>query len=235
MGNWDAVIATAEKGGNMAESVRLLTRARAEYALRGASGGGPKSASDALRAAALEKNLPGAIQAADGFGAQTAVSDALVELSGDPSAAGSTFRLARERFAASGDHARMKLAFDRAKKAAPEELVVRDYARYTAMIEDADATPDVEGATRDAEAAPSDPLVRVTESLALLRAGQPKEALDAFADITVFYDRLPPGPQAVICAVLAANGQTEFTRALVQSVDLSKLLPGERALIESLR
>lgn len=235
MGNWDAVIATAEEGGNMAESVRLLTRARAEYALRSASGSGPKSASDALRAAALEKTLPGAIQAADGFGAETAVSDALVELSGDPSAAASAFRLARERFAASGDHARMELAFDRAKKAAPEELVVRDYGRYIAMIEDAEATPDVEGAKRDAEAAPSDPLVRVTESLALLRAGQPKEALDAFEDITVFYDRLPSGPQAVICAVLAANGQTEFTRALVKSVDVSKLMPGEKILIEGLR
>ncbi len=235
MGNWDAVIATAEEGGNMAESVRLLTRARAEYALRSASGSGPKSVSDALRAAALEKTLPGAIQAADGFGAETAVSDALVELSGDPSAAASAFRLARERFAASGDHARMKLAFDRAKKAAPEKLVVRDYARYIAMIEDAEATPDVEGAKRDAEAAPSDPLVRVTESLALLRAGQPKEALDAFDDITVFYDRLPSGPQAVICAVLAANEQTEFTRALVESVDVSKLMPGEKMLIEGLR
>jgi|688.fasta_scaffold75787_3 tetratricopeptide (TPR) repeat protein len=235
MGNWDAVIATAEEGGNMAESVRLLTRARAEYALRGASGSGPKSTGDALRAAALEKNLPGAIQSADGFGAQIAVSDTLVELSGDSSVAAAAFRLARERFASSGDHARLKLAFERAKKAAPEELVVRDYARYTAMIEDAEASPDVEGAARDAESAPSDPLVRVTESLALLRAGQPKEALDAFEDITVFYDRLPDGPQAVICAVLAANGQTEFTRALVSSVDLSKLTPGEKTLIEGIR
>ncbi len=129
----------------------------------------------------------------------------------------------------------MKLAYDRAKKAAPEELVVRDYGRYIAMIENAEASPDLEGATRDAESAPSDPLVRVTESLALLRAGQPKEALDAFEDITVFYDRLPDGPQAVICAVLAANGQTEFTRALVSSVDLSKLMPGEKALIEGIR
>ena len=235
MGNWDAVIATADEGGNMAESVRLLTRARAEYALRGASGGGPKSTGDALRAAALEKTLPGAIQAADGFGAQIAVSDTLVELSGDPSAAGAAFRLARERFAASGDHARMKSAFDRAKKAAPEELVVRDYGRYIAMIEDAEASPDLEGAMRDAESAPSDPLVRVTESLALLRAGQTKEALESFDDITVFYDRLPSGPQAVICAVLAANGQTEFTRALVKSVDVSKLMPGEKILIEGLR
>ena len=235
LGNWDAVVATAEEGGNTAESVRLLTRARAEYALRGASGSGPQVTADALRAAAMERSLPAAIQAADGFGAQAAVSDALVDLSGDSSVADTAFRLARERFSSSGDRARMQQAFDRAKKAAPEELAVRDYARYTTLIENPTTEPDVDGASRDAQAAPSDSFARVTEALALLRAGRPKEALDAFEDITVFYDRLPAGPQAVICAVLAANGADSATKAMVKAIDISKLSPGEKELIQGLR
>ena len=235
LGNWDAVVATTDKGGNVAESVRLLTRARAEYALRGPTGGGPKSTGDALRAAARERTLPGAVQSADGFGAQTVVSDMLVELSADPSAAPVAFRLARERFTASGDHARMRLAFDRAQTAAPEEIAVRDYSRYMGMIEDARAQPDLEGATRDAEAAPADTFARATKSLALLRVGQPRQALDALKGITIFYDRLPPGTQAVICAVLAANGQDGSIGKMAGAIDVSKLLPGERTLIEGLR
>ncbi|MGA0176195.1 MAG: hypothetical protein ACO3L2_05665 [Chthoniobacterales bacterium] len=234
LGKWEAVIATADEGGNVAESVRLLTRARAEYALRGASGGGPNSTSDALRAAASEGNLAGAVQAADAFGAHDAVSDTLVELSGDPSFAASAFPKARERFASEGDHARLQSAFERAKAAAPEAVAVRAYARYRALTENPEAKPDVAGGSRDVETAPADPFVRVTQSLALLRAGQPQAALDAFSDITVFYDRLPDGLQAVICAVLAANGEEEFTRALFPSVDVSKLTPGERDLIEGL-
>ncbi len=234
LGKWEAVIATADEGGNVAESVRLLTRARAEYALRGASGGGPNSTSDALRAAASEGNLAGAVQAADAFGAHDAVSDILVELSGDPSFAASAFPKARERFASEGDHARLQSAFERAKAAAPEAVAVRAYARYRALTENPEAKPDVAGGSRDVETAPADPFVRVTQSLALLRAGQPQAALDAFSDITVFYDRLPDGLQAVICAVLAANGEEEFTRALFPSVDVSKLTPGERDLIEGL-
>ncbi|MBJ7259056.1 MAG: hypothetical protein JHD33_05895 [Chthoniobacterales bacterium] len=234
-GNWDAVIATSETGGNLPESLRLMTRARAEYALRAAALSGAKSVSAALRAAAKEQSLPGAIQMADTFGAQTAVSDTLVELSGDSAAAASVFRLARERFAAAGDQTRLQVAFGRAKQTVPGDPAVRDYGRYSAMIADADAKPDVEGATRDAEAAPADALARVTLALALLRTGQPKEALATFEDITMFYDRLPPGSQAVICAVVAANGDSEVSRSMAKAIDVSKLAPGEKALLGNLR
>jgi hypothetical protein len=172
---------------------------------------------------------------ADTFGAQTAVSDTLVELSGDSAAAASVFRLARERFAAAGDQTRLQVAFGRAKQTVPGDPAVRDYGRYSAMIADADAKPDVEGATRDAEAAPADALARVTLALALLRTGQPKEALATFEDITMFYDRLPPGSQAVICAVVAANGDSEVSRSMAKAFDVPKLAPGEKALLGNLR
>jgi len=235
MDNWDAVVTTAEQGGNVTESVRLLTRARAEYALRGNQGSGAKVAGDAMRAASREGTLAVTIQTADSFGAHNAVSDALVELSGDGMVAGPAFRSARERFAATGDQARMNAAFQRASQAVPEDLVVRDYARYSAMIEDPDSKPDLDSAARDAAAEPANPLVRVTQALALLRHGQAQQAMDIFGNITIFYDRLPPGSQAVVCAVLAANGQDEASRQMVQAIDVSKLLPGEKALIENLR
>jgi len=70
--------------------------------------------------------------------------------------------------------------------------------------------------------------------LAKLRGGKKEEALSSFDDITVFYDRLPPGPQAVICAIIAANGQSERVAALSKVIDRSKLTEGEAALIRGL-
>lgn len=234
VGNWDAVMVTATAGGNIPESVRLLTLARAQYALRSDPVSGATSVGDALRAAAKEGTLPAAMQAADGFGAQKAVADSLVELSGDPAVAGLAFRLARERFALAGDHARLGTAFQRARQAAPEDLSVRVYARYLGLLEDPDGAPDLPAAEADVAAAPADPFVRITAALAKLRGGKKEEALSSFDDITVFYDRLPPGPQAVICAIIAANGQSERVAALSKAIDRSKLTEGEAALIRGL-
>lgn len=234
-GNWDAVVAACEAGGNVPEWLRLVTRARAEYALRADAESGPKSVAAAIRAAAKEQALPAAVQTADQLGAQDVVSDTLVELCGVSASAPPAFALSRQRFAASGDSARMQAAYDLARVAAPDDVVVRDYARYSAMIEDPSLEPDIEGATQAAAAAPADPLIRVTESLANLRAGKPQEALRAFANLTVFYNRLPPGPQAVLCAVLAASGQRERAASMAQSIDVSKLSSGEKELIKGLR
>jgi hypothetical protein len=234
-GNWEAVVTTCESGGNVPEWLRLVTRARADYALRSDAASGPKSVAAAIRAAAKEQALPVAVQTADQLGAPDVVSDALVELCGSSASAAPAFGLARQRFAASGDPVRMKAAFERASMAAPDDIVVRDYARYSAMIEDPSLKPDLEGAAEAAVAAPADPLIRVTESLANLRAGQPQEALRAFTNLTVFYNRLPPGPQAVLCAVLAANGQRERAAWMVKSIDVAKLSSGEKALIDGLR
>ena len=234
-GNWNAVVAACDAGGNVPEWLRLVTRARAEYALRADAESGPKSVAAAIRAAAKGQALPAAVQTADQLGAQDVVSDTLVELCGSSASASLAFRLARQRFAASGDSVRMQAAYDLARVAAPDDVVVRDYARYSAMIGDPSLEPDLEGAAQAAAAAPADPLIRVTESLANLRAGQPQEALRAFTNLTVFYNRLPPGPQAVLCAVLAANGQRERAASMAQSIDVSKLSSGEKELIEGLR
>ena len=234
-GNWNAVVAACDAGGNVPEWLRWVTRARAEYALRADAESGPKSVAAGIRAAAKEQALPAATQTADQLGAQDVVSDTIVELCGISASARPAFGLARQRFAASGDTVRMKAAFELARQAAPDDVAVRDYARYSAMIEDPSLEPDLEGAAQAASAAPADPLVRVTAALANLRAGQPQLALDALRNITIFYDRLPPGRQAVIATVLAANGQRDRALAMVASIDRSKLTPGEQALIEGVR
>jgi hypothetical protein len=67
-----------------------------------------------------------------------------------------------------------------------------------------------------------------------LRSGKKEEALSSFDDITMFYDRLPPGPQAVICAVIAANEQSERVTALSKVIDRTKPTADEAALLQCL-
>lgn len=232
---WPAVIASAEAGGNVPTSILLLTKARAEYALRANQSSAANTVAAALRAAVREGTLPSAVKAADEFGARSAVSDSLVELSGDPAASRLAFRLARARFAVDGDHARLQAAYEMASATAPEDVAVRDYARYTELITGADVRPDLEGAALDAAAEPGNQFVRITQSLALMRSGEPQKALEAFKNITIFYDRLPPGPQAVVCAVLSANGETAAARAMAAAIDVANLHPGEKALLNNLR
>lgn len=235
LGNWDAVIVAAESGGNVPESVRLLSQARAEYALRADATSGAKSAVDAMRAASREGNLLAAMQVADGFGAKAAVDDALVGLCSDPAVADLAFRLARQRFALAGDQERLQAAYANARAAAPSAGAVSDYGRYLAFLDAGDAPLDLTEAQAAVVAEPADILLRVTAALGKLRSGKAAEALAGFDDITVFYDRLPPGPQAVVCAVLAANGRRGQAVVLARAIPRSKLTSKEQALIDNLR
>lgn len=234
-GNWNAVIAAADSGGNVPRSVALLTKAKAQYELRADPLSGAMTITDALKAATSEGKLPAAIQTADAFGAQSAVSDALVLLSGDTRFSVAAFPLARERFAASGDHTRLADAYARARKVAPDEISVRDYGRYLALLSEKTDADDLAAAESDAAAAPANPLIRVTAALAKLRAGKASEALGGFDEVTIFYDRLPPGAQAVVCAVIDANDQRDKAALLARSIDKSKLVPDELRLIANIR
>jgi len=235
MDNWDAVMAIASAGGNTRESVRLLTRARAEFKLGRGEGSGAKTIAEALRAASREGELSSGIQAADEIGGSVAVDDALVELSGDSMVAGSAFRLARERFAKSGDTARLAAAFQRARVASPDASTVLDYVRYNSMITDPDAAVDLPGLAAAVDADPSDALPRISQTLGLLRAGQTNEAGAVFNNLSVYYNHLAPGSQAVVCAALDAVGRKKEAATLARAIDSSKLLPGEVALISQLR
>ncbi|MGA0848877.1 MAG: hypothetical protein ACO3RX_02905, partial [Chthoniobacterales bacterium] len=150
MGNWTAVIETVEAGGNVPLSIRLATKARAEYALRQQAQSGAKSLADALRSAAREGTLPTIIATGDEMGGQQTVDDTLVELCGDPGSADLVFRLVRDRLSRRGPAAQATLAnaHARATAAAPNAVSVQDYARYVKLL-----TPLDEDATEEEVAA----------------------------------------------------------------------------------
>jgi len=58
--------------------------------------------------------------------------------------------------------------------------------------------------------------------------------LGVFDDLTVFYGRVPPGLQAVICRVLAEAGERDMAKKASQSIDEEILMPHEKLLIEGL-
>ena len=246
MENWTAVIETVEAGGNVPLSLRLVTKARAEYALRQEAQSGAKSLADALRAAVREGTLPAIIATGDQMGGQQMVDATLVELCGDPGTADDVFRLTRDRLSRRGPVAQALLAnaYARAMAAAPNAVSVQDYARYVKLLtpmED-DATEeeiaalavDPEETARAIAVASADPAVRVTHALALLKAGRAQEAVGAFNDLTVFFGRVPPGQQAVICRALAEGGQVDAAKKASQVIDRNKLTEGEARVLQGL-
>lgn len=241
--NWPAVIETADAGGNTLLSVRLVTRARAEFALRGQAQSGAKSLADALRAAAGEGTLAVIVSTGDEIGGQAVVDATLVELCGNPAVTNEVFRMTRDRLSRRGPAARALLAeaHARALTAAPNAVSPQDYSRYLKLLqkpredetekEKAERIVSPEETTKAIALSPSDPALRATHALALLRAGRAQEALAAFDDLTVFFGRVPPPLQAVICRVLAEAGQNEISRSAAQRIDRKKLTPEELMLI----
>jgi len=244
--NWSAVIEAADASGKASSSLRLAAKARAEYALRQQAQSGAKTLADALRAAAREGTLPVIVSIGDEIGGQETVDATLVELCGDPGAADDVFRLTRDRLSRRGPATRALLenAHTRAMTAAPNAVSVQDYARYVKLLAPPETqegdeekeidTIDPEETARAVAAAPADPAVRATHALALLRAGRAQEALGAFDDLTVFFGRVPPGQQAVICRVLAEAGQRDMARKAMQAVDKQSLTTNEFLILQGL-
>jgi predicted Zn-dependent protease len=107
-------------------------------------------------------------------------------------------------------------------------LVMQDYRRRFELLADRPVDP------KDAAAAvaesPTDPVLRCTYALALLRSGRLGEALAALQEIDIMPERLPPADQAVVIAVLTANGKDERAAALRGALDAKNLRKSERAL-----
>jgi len=190
--------------------------------------------------------LAAIVPAGDEMGGQSVVDATLVELCGDPSVADEVFRMTRDRLSRRGPAARGQLAeaHSRALAAAPNAISARDYTRYLRLLapskegeseeEAAARAVSPEETARAVAAAPTDPAVRATHALALLKAGRPQEALGAFDDLTVFYNRVPPALQAVICRVLAEGGQKPVALKAMQSIDRKALTTGESRLLQGL-
>lgn len=231
-GNWNGVITAADEATGPPESVRVLTRARAEAAL-----GGPEKAASSVRlglqAAAREGRLPAAVGMVDKLeGGPAMVDEQLVLLCGQPGTADLAFRLLRGRWSRSKGTDSLLPVYDTARLAAPDAVSVRDFGRYVNLAKGLLAD---EGATESAVVAePADINARITRALDLLRQRRPEEADAVFDDITIFFETLPPGQQAVIAAVKEARGQRELAQAMAATIDTRVLNAGERGLIHDL-
>jgi predicted Zn-dependent protease len=154
--------------------------------------------------------------------------------------------MTRDRLSRRGPAAQEQLseAHARALVAAPNAVSAQDYERYVKLLRalDDDATEeeiaafavDPEETARAVAAAPADPAVRATHALALLKAGRPQEAVAVFDDLTVFFNRVPPGQQAVICLVLAEGGQKAMAIQAAQVIEREMLMDVEKNLLQGL-
>jgi hypothetical protein len=241
LGNWPAIVAAADSATGPPESVRVLSRARAEIAI----GGPPKALSSirlGLQAAAREGRLPAAVGMVDNLeGGPAAVDDQLVLLSAQTGTADLAFRMLRARWSRTQGTDALLPAYNAASQASPDAPSVRDFGRYLALIaevadeEEENEIPFDDAATRDALAAdPGDINARITRALHLLRQNQPDEAHAVFDDITIFFETLPPGQQAVIAAINQARGQRDLASAMLATIDTSALNAGERGLLHGI-
>ena len=231
-GDWENVITTANSATGPPESVRVLTRARAESSL----GGAPRSESSVrlgLQAAAREGRLPAAVGMVDKLpDGPVMVDEQLVELCGKPGIADLAFRMLRARWSRSKGTDSLVPVYERARQAAPDAASVSDFGRYVELARGLVGDP--AATQRAVEDHPADIDARVTLALQFLRQRKPVEANAVFDDITIFFEALPPGQQAVIAAINQARGERELARAMRDKIDTSILNPGERGLLQGI-
>ena len=241
MKNWNALIETSNMQGKATASMRLASRARAEFA-SGYEQSGMTSAADAVRAAAAEGSLEAIMVSMDVMGAQAAVDSALVELCSDSRYADTAFRLARERFTQREARGGAALAavMDRVAVAAPDSPALGDYRRYIALIEEPDESgsegqvaefPSPEVTGKAVEVTPADPAARITHGLALVRAGRAAEALASLDEFTIYFNRLPPPMQAALASIVTAGGQPQVGAEMAKRINSNVLAPEEVALL----
>jgi len=233
LGNAEGVISEAESPGSAGLDVVSLLKARAFY-MRGLD---PKGVASALReamdAAAKTGRLDLVLGTGDALKATRVVDEKLVELCGESTVADYAFAMALDRFPSRGQPAMLASAAERARRTAPENARVQDYARYDDIIND--RAVDLEQTASAMPESPGNVSVRVTHALNLLKHGRPTEAMAAFDDVTIFASRLTPGQLAVLAAVLAANGDDPRALTVSRALDPELLQPGEYTLIAPLR
>lgn len=231
-GDWGGIIAAADQATALPESIRLLTRARAEAVTDGRE----KSANSVrlgLQAAAREGRLVAAVGMADKLAGGPDVTDEqLILLSRQPRIADTAFRLLRARWSRAKGTDALVPVWEAAQATARNVPAVRDFGRYVALTRGEDVE---EGATRDAvDANPADVDARITRAFHLLRLGKPEEADAMFDGVTVFYETLSPGQQAVVAAVKNAAGQPELAKAMLLRIDTRALNSGEYGLLRGI-
>lgn len=234
-GEWKAVIDAADSSTGPPESVRALTRARAEIGIGGSEDKAMSSIRLGLQAAAREGRLPAALGMADKLsGGPKVANEELLGLCGNPGTADLAFRLLQGRIIAGEGTAALMPAYEKAKAVAPDAPTVKDFGRYLELFRGGLAVDPADTAAA-VQADPSYIPMRITHALVLLRRGKPPEADAVFKDITVYFDQLPPAYQAVIAAIAQANGRSLEAAAMARQIDKSALTPGENDLLRKIQ
>ena len=230
LGRWEEVLQLADAPGQAPESVRLMIKSGANRELR-RPGEADELVRAALRASVADQRITQTIEMADLQGLRPLADEAVVDLCANAAEADRAFALARDRFSRRGQFSTLEEAYAAARQASPDATSVQVYERYREILDGKSVDLTV---TAEAVAArPTDVAARFNHALALLQAGQAKEALAVFDGFDVLTPQLPPGLQAVCAALLhAAGDQSALT--LAGSINPDLLWPGEYALIAPL-
>jgi tetratricopeptide (TPR) repeat protein len=230
LGRWEEVLQLADAPGQAPESVRLMIKSGATREL-GRPGEADELVRAALRASVADQRITQTIEMADLQGLRPLADEAVVDLCANAAEADRAFALARDRFSRRGQFSTLGEAYAAARQASPEAPSVQVYERYREILDGKSVDLTV---TAEAVAVrPTDVNARFNHALALLQAGQAKEALAVFDGFDVLTPQLPPGLQAVCAALLhAAGDQSALT--LAGSINPDLLWPGEYALIAPL-
>ena len=231
LGRWDEVYRLADAPSKAPDALRLMVKSRAARQL-GRRGEADTLARTALRSSVGEGRVGQALELADQQDLRELADEAIVEMCGNSAVADGAFRLARERFSRRGQFATLDRAYAAARQAAPSAESVRDYRTYLELLAGPGVDPSVTAEALSAN--PTDVGARFNHALALLKAGQGKEALAVFEHFDVIVDQLPPGLRAVSAAVLHGAGDTNAV-TVVRGIDPDLLTPAEYALIAPLR
>jgi len=227
---WQALFEKSTIEGEAPLSLRLATRAVAARRL-GQDSGVPELVAQALDHAVREESLEKTVLGLDLHGESSLVDDVLLGLCTSSATATVAYPLTRARFKARGDEQAFLRALQAAGKVVPQDLAVLDSRRRRDLLAGRPVDPAETAAA--VAAAPSDPALRLTHSLALVKAGRGPEALAVYDHYDIFVEELTPGERAIIYAVLQAAGGQSFNAArLLAAIDRSRLTPEEMALLE---
>ncbi len=230
-GNWSAVLTATDNAPALPESVRLMTRARAELAM-GENDAGLRSVKASILAAAQEGRLADIVESADTLGpvTATAVNEGLLVLCGQTAPANTAFRLLRRRLGRTEGTKAVVPAWQRAKEVAPDAPSVRDFGRYQELFQGSMLTPEQAAAAVAEHPAEIDP--RINQALLLIRRNREAEAAAVFDRFGITFRDLPPGQQAVLAAAAAGAGDKNLARSLCNTIRLDLLTPGEKSLLD---
>ncbi len=233
LGQWPALQEMSTMESPVPTSVRLAARAVAARQL-GQESDVPELVAQSLDNASRNKSLSAIVPLLDSYGLSALVDDVLLGLCSRQDIASQAYPLARSRFKGRGDEEALLRALDAAGQVVPDDLAVLDSRRRGDLLAGRPVDPSETAAA--VAVAPADVSLRLTHSLALVRAGRFAEALAVFDHVDVFVTELPPGEQAIVYAALVgAEGQSYNAGRLLRAIDRWRLTPEEDALLSSTR